>query len=371
MLTQTKRPFNFDEMIGQKGIISEMKKRSIKMEFPEVMIFAGASGVGKTTLAYIVSAILNDPNPLVDEDGVKSPNPNSDSTISIREERFNRDTRLYDASSMGKEDVLQLGRSLANAPMYDKNKIIIIDEAQELSKAGKGVVLELLEKKRKGTYIILCTMNIESFDKAVRSRGHIYNFRPPTSSDIAEYLFRLAGSLEDSKEFTIPDTPETEEFFSKGLFMIAENCEGSVRMAVQNFERCLFGEFYTVEQIEQEFSIMSDDRLADLVVKLLSGDPECLKDILDFGAKDFYYKTLKMLITSYVYFKTGYIEEDWKKSTAHRLKDKDVGSVIPNLLEVGESPYFREDLFLYKIAEILGSLKRPPVTPVGRRAVVS
>ncbi len=359
MLTQTNRPFSFEEMIGQKGIISEMEKRSMTMEFPEVMIFSGASGTGKTTLAYIIAALLNDPNPLVDENGIKSPNPSSPSSIAIREEKFNRDVKLYDASSMSKEDVLNLGRNLSNAPMFDKHKVIIIDEAQELSKAGKGVTLELLEKKRKGTYIILCTMAIETFDKAVQSRGHVYTFRSPSSSDIAEYLFRLTEFL------NLPDVPEIEEFLSKGIFLIAENCEGSIRMAVQNLERCVFGEFWTEEQIEKEFSFLSNEKLSDLVLKILKKDVSCIKSIKDFGTKDFYYKALKTLNDAYLYSVTGFVDQPWKERFAKSIKSYDLEKVVSVLLEVDKGVYFREDLFFYHLT---GLLKPEPSRKVLRES---
>jgi DNA polymerase III gamma/tau subunit len=235
--------------------------------------------------------------------------------------------------------------------MFDKHKVIIIDEAQELSKAGKGVTLELLEKKRKGTYIILCTMAIETFDKAVQSRGHVYTFRSPSSSDIAEYLFRLTEFL------NLPDVPEIEEFLSKGIFLIAENCEGSVRMAVQNLERCVFGEFWKEEQIEKEFSFLSNEKLSDLVLKILRKDVSCVKSIKDFGTKDFYYKALKTLNDAYLYSITGYIDQPWKERFAKSLKSYDLEKVISTLLEVDKGVYFREDLFFYCLS---GLLKKEP-----------
>ena len=347
MMTQTHRPFTFDEMIGQKGIINEMKKRSKTMNFPEVMILSGPSGLGKTSLAYIIAAIINDPDPIINVDGTKSPNIKSESTKQIRNESFNRDTKLYDASSMGKADVLALKQKIASPAMIDKNKIVIIDEAQELTKSGKGVVLELLEKKRKGTYIILCTMAIDSFETAVKSRGSLYNFRPSNSEIVAEYLFNL------SKEFDLPDTPEIEEFFIKGIFMIAENCDGSIRMAIQNFERCMIGEFYTERQIEQEFSIISNEKLSDLVLKLANKDSSCIKDIKQFGSKDFFYKALKTLNSAYLYLSTGYISQSWKKQLAERLRDKNIEFILKKFLEVDAGIYFKEDLFMFNLATIL------------------
>lgn len=356
MMTQTHRPFTFDDMIGQKGIIGEMKKRSKTLDFPEVMIFSGPSGTGKTTLAYIIAAIINDPDPIINPDGSKSPNKESSSTNQIREEKFNRDTKLYDASSMGKSDVLELGQSLSKPAMFDKNKVVIIDEAQELSKAGKGVVLELLEKKRKGTYIILCTMALETFDKAVRSRGHVYNFKSPNSSTIAEHLFNLTVGID------LPETPQVEEFFTKGIFLLAENCEGSIRMAIQNFERCLYGEFYTEKQIEQEFSILSNDKLSDLIVSLANKDPSCIKAIKTFGAKDFFYKALKTLNSSYLYLVTDYIDQSWKKDLAEKLRNKNIEFILQKFLEVDSGVYFKEDLFFFNLATILK--KVPVVNPI-------
>lgn len=347
MLTQDKRPFSFDEMIGQKGILMEMERRSVNMDFPEVMIFSGPSGTGKTTLAYIISALLNDPNPIIHEDGSKSPNPESPSSLAIRGGAFNRDVKLYDASSMGKDDVIELGRNLAYSPMFDKNKIVIIDEAQELSKAGKGVTLELLEKKRKDTYIIMCTMNIDSFEKAVQSRGHIYHFRSPNSETIAEYLFKL------SEDFNLEMTPEIEEFYSKGIFMLAENCDGSVRMAIQNFERCMYGGFFTEEQIEHEFSFMSNEKLSSLVLKILKKDISCIKEIKDFGTKDFYYKALRTLNDAFLFGQTGYVDQPWKENFANTLKSYDLESVISILLGIDRFPYFREDVFFFELAKLM------------------
>lgn len=344
MLTLKYRPFSFNDIVGQKGIISEMKKRSLEKNFPEVMIFEGESGTGKTTLAFIISALLNDKSP-IDNKKWLDPNPESDSCKSILEERFNRDVSFFDASSMGKDDVLKLEYIINTSPMFDENRVIIIDEAQELSKAGKGVTLKLLEKKRKNAFIILCTMDINAFDKAVRSRGQLYTFRSPNSSDIAEYLFKLT-MLEKS------DAPES--FLTEGLFTIAENCEGSVRMAVQSLERCLIGNFFTEEEIKKELGLISNEKLANLIIKILNKDSSVIKEILDFSAKEFYYKANKTLVDSFIYNKTGYISAEWKESFAKKLSAfSNFEEVTKVFLELSKEKYFRDDLFLYELSKIL------------------
>jgi len=348
MLTLTDRPFKFDDMIGQKGIIKEMRKRSITNDFPPVMIFEGPSGTGKTTLACIIAALLSDRDPIVHEDGTKDPNPDSPACKAIRETKFNRDVVFKDGSKMGKDDIAELENTLMLAPRYDGKKVIIIDEAQALSKTAKGATLTLLEKQRKDTYIILCTMDIDSFDKAVRSRGPNYKFKSPSSSEIAEYLLNYTEKLDLSTDDSM------EEFYTKGLFTIAENCDGSIRTAVQNFERCVTGEFFTVAEIEREFNIISNDKLADLICKLCNKDKDAIKAIKEFGAKDFYYKLFKTLTDTYVYQTSGYLDQAWKQRLSDNLIRNcpiPVEEIIDNLKDVDANGYFKEDLFLFGLAK--------------------
>lgn len=350
MFSLKHRPFSFDEMVGQKGILSEMRKRSSTMSFPEVMIMSGPSGVGKTTLAFIIAALLNDPDPIKNEDGSFSPNPESVPSASILNEKFSRDVSFYDASSMGKDDVLKLENIVSSAPMFDKNRVVIIDEAQELSKAGKGVTLKLLEKKRSNAFIILCTMDIDAFDKAVKSRGQLYTFRNPTAEEIANHLFQIV----EKEDVNPPD-----EFFTDGLLTLAENCEGSVRFAVQNLERCLAGEFYTSDSIEKELGFLSNGKLTSMILKLLNKDGSVIKEILDFSAKDFFYKASKTLTDAYIYLKSGYISADWKKGFATSVEKYNLTELIDVLMDVSQEKYFREDSLIYALAKYMD--KTPPV----------
>ena len=498
MFTIDNRPFRFDDICGQKIIVNEMKRRSKTMDFPPVMIFEGESGTGKSTLAFLLASLISDPNPIVHEDGTKDPNPESPACKAVLSTRFNRDISYKDASSMTKDDVIRLQSELSNAPMFDKAKVVIIDECfrgdtlvwtergdkrideikagdlvytrqglkpvkkvfrntvpidhlmrvhtkyctirttighrfmtdsdqnftwkearclnvgdsllnryvgeydavmatslvrpydpdfqdygkilltadctqcvhmydlevedaheyyaggvlvhncQELSKAGKGATLAMLEKRRKDTYIILCTMDANALDKAVKSRGALYDFKSPKVDEIAELLFRYT----DEDHLNLPIDEEHQEFYEKGIMMIAENCGGSVRQAVQNFERCIAGELWKASDIEHEFGILSQDRLMTLLAKLVKKDKDAIKDIREFGTKDFYYKLMKTLGDSYVYQKTGYIDQQWKRQLAENLSRMDIYSAMNTLLGCEKDKYFREDLFLVYLTKV-------------------
>lgn len=569
MLTQSLRPFSLNDVIGQKGIVKEMKKRSKTMDFPEVMLFEGASGTGKSTLAFIISALLSDKNPIVHEDGTRDPNPESPSSKAILDMKFNRDVIYKDASNMSKDDVIDLQRTVANAPMYDGVKVVIVDECfhkdslvttvtgkkkiseikegeevltdsgfhkvikvfknqvppsrlclvrttegvilttvdhlfmtpegwkeasrlesgiplfnlevnngkiisrnlqdmresfygkegcevlldsvcknsnedssprgkdcnrsgweisseygnenyrqkegriiniprvesveiyqpgsndesfrsyftdselsslvvpmydleveevhnyvvndvlvhncQELTKAGKGATLTLLEKKRKNVYLILCTMDIDKLDKAVKSRATCYTFKSPSTNDIAELLMNYT----DENHCNVPFDEEHKQFFEEGLFLLAENCEGSVRMAVQNFERCVQGEFFKTEEIERELGIISNTKLNELLLKLVNKDTSVIKEIKEFGSKDFYYKMMKILGDSYLFASTGYLDAPWKKGLATRLSSLDLYSIINELQKAELNGYYREDLFLTYLSRAFFDPKMP------------
>jgi DNA polymerase III gamma/tau subunit len=311
MIAINERPFSFDAMCGQKGIISEFKKRSLTRDFPSVMIFAGESGTGKTTLANIIAALINDPNP-VNRKTHLDPNPESPESKAILSETYNRNTTFYDASRMAKEDVLKLEETAGSSSLFGGSTVLIIDEAQELSKTSKGVVLKLLEKKRSDTYIILCTMNPDAFDKSIRSRGLLYTFRSPTATDIAMNLF----SILDRKKIEVPDS-----FIEKGLYLIAENCEGSVRMSVQMLERCLAGEFFTADEIAQEFGLISLKKLGDIMLSIIRCEDKSFETVRKQDAREFFFSSYRFITDCLIYLRTETTDAEWKAEQYDRLKD--------------------------------------------------
>jgi DNA polymerase III gamma/tau subunit len=362
MLALNQRPFCWDDICGQKAIIKEMKKRSLTGDFPSVLIFGGDSGTGKTTVALIIAALLNDEHPLRGE-GCLNPNPESPESKAILNETFNMSCSMYDASRMLKEDVLRLEETVSSASMFGGKRILIIDESQELSKTSKGVTLKLLEKKRQDSYIILCTMNPDAFDKSVRSRGLYYQFRSPSAFDIAEYLFKLTDQF--GKD--IPDS-----FIQEGLIAIAENCEGSVRMAVQNLERCLAGELYTAEEIQNAFGFLSGTKLFDMVLKFLEQNVSVFKDIRTMDLKEFFYSSYKFISDCLIYLRTKTVDAAWKAEQYSRLENRQSGvTELFNLyadIDQKMGAYFKPTYCLARLSDFFAAQPKGLSAPVVGRS---
>jgi DNA polymerase III gamma/tau subunit len=345
MLALNYRPFAFDEICGNKAIVTEMKKRSLKKDFPTVMFFAGSSGVGKTTTASIIAALINDDNPL-SGDGCLNPNPESPESKAILNETFNMSCSMYDASKMNKEDVMQLEEIISSESFFGGKRIFIVDEAQALSQHSKGVTLKLLEKKRANAHIILCTMNPDSFDISIKSRGLFYAFKSPSSSDIAEYLFGLIQKL----NIEIPDT-----FIQEGIFTIAENCEGSVRLAVQTLDRCIAGEFYSAEVIQEAFGFMSNARLFEIITLMLKKDVAAFKEIKKMDLKEFFNFSYKFISDCLIYQRTQLVDAPWKSDQYKRLENyKDDISRLFDLyadIDIRMGAYFKSIYCLARLTD--------------------
>ena len=285
MLTLDERPFKFADMVGNAATMSALKKRTETMKFPEVMLMAGDSGTGKTTVARIIAALLTDDNPILNADGTRDPNPETPSSALIRDKGCSSNVLFFDATDLKKEGVLALHEEVSYAPMDGGNKIIIIDEAQALSTHAKGATLTLLEQRNEGVYLILCTMNIDAFDKAVLGRCATFNFRSPVATEIGDYLMNLSEKLEafDGPRSCPPD--KEEEFLKKTTLLMAENAFGSVRLAVQYLGRCIEEELWTVEQVKETLSLLTQEDIQTMLEQLLNKDPRALLSLQETTRK--------------------------------------------------------------------------------------
>lgn len=360
MLTKTLRPLTLSKIFGQDHILKDFKNRSKKIDFPDVMILEGESGTGKSTSAMIIAKLLNCKHPVLNAAGYYEPCNECVSCLDIIEEKYARDVILLDASSMGKEDVLNIEQKVSYAPMFDSNKIVIIEEAQELTKAGKGATLKLLEKVRKNTHFILCTMNIESFDKAVKSRGVTYRFKALPSSVISDALFEYCKNYEEENDIKLPD-----EFMLNGIFILAEEAQGSLRQAVSFLEKAIYSETYTEDDIKSSFGFISDTTLLEFLKELLDKDPNALLQLQTFDVKEIFYKTRKILLETSIFHCTGVVDADWKKAGyVANLKHDTFWELFDMIFSVEDFPYFKENDFKYKLVKYMSKGKNTDQTNV-------
>jgi DNA polymerase-3 subunit gamma/tau len=143
------RPQKFSDVVGQFEAVASLKKMLIKSRVPHVLMFVGASGCGKTTVARIVAKRLGA------------------SEMDISE--------MNSASYRGIDTIRDLMHSSKLAPM-GKCRVWILDEVHKLSNDAQHAALKMLEDTGSTDYYILCTTDPERLIKPLVNRCTIMHF---------------------------------------------------------------------------------------------------------------------------------------------------------------------------------------------------
>ena len=200
-LAITLRPRTFADVFNQSSVVKELEERAVSKDWPTAMLLKGPSGSGKTTVAQIVAMTINC-------SALENGNPCGAcaSCKSIMEERFDRDTLVLDGSTIGvKDDVVSFGNLADMAPMMDKKKVLIIEEADQLSASAKNALHKILEKPRSHVHFILLSMFPNGLPPSIQSRCQTYTFKAFGMKEIAYGLKDVMTTLKLWDDTSIPD----------------------------------------------------------------------------------------------------------------------------------------------------------------------
>lgn len=263
------RPHKLSDMMGTdkvKSYFYNIKKE--KKDFPQGIIFTGVTGMGKTCAAKIVSQMIVCDNPKENGD----PCCECPHCKAIIDEKYNKSVMQIDGGNSSKDEIVNtINDFLATPSMMGKPKVVMVEEAQELSSAAQKSLLKLLEIPRKNTHIILTTMTGNGgkrLPSAILNRCIRFNFAAATNKEMVSYLSTiLKGKPEVMK--AMPDL--TQEEFFKFLESIAMNSAGSYRQGLQLLEQCIDTGVYTSKDIAKEFGITDEAGFYEIMLDMLNG----------------------------------------------------------------------------------------------------
>ena len=356
------RPRDFNEIFGQERVKDDLKRRASTGNWPKAMLLRGPFGTGKTTAAHLIAKTLQCSNPK--ENG--SPCNECPSCSSYNEERFDRDTVMLDGGVLSQKDkVIDFTSTINIRPMYDKNRVFIIEEADQLSSGAINALLKILEGKNPNVHFILLSMVNGGIPPAIQSRCQKFDFK---SVGIRDTMYLLRDLLErDGKWEGLP-----EGFKLEGLSTIASLSKGSLREAVQLLETCIQGEHFTKEEI-QELSNSVDEVATYEIMKgllALSKDESLWNSIYKADPSELYHY-LSMVITDVMTYKiTGYLKDErFGGSTKAMASNPNVDELFSILTEY---PHFSKGYI--RKADIIGAFlhfykKCSPVERLGVRKI--
>jgi DNA polymerase-3 subunit gamma/tau len=254
------RPRNFGDLVGQSHVTQTLENAITKGRVAHAYIFSGIRGVGKTSTARILAKALN----CTTTQG-ETPLP-CDKCDSCREIAAGNSLDVLEidaASNRGIDQIRELREMVRYAPAAGRYKVVILDEAHQLTDEASNALLKTLEEPPDNVVFILATTQAEDLVETLKSRAQFFQFRALSFGEIAAAIEKIA------KE-------EKLKIESGAVAVLARAAEGSLRDALSLLEQAMAygGANITNAQVRELLGVVSEDTLSELVTAIAEQSAE-------------------------------------------------------------------------------------------------
>jgi DNA polymerase-3 subunit gamma/tau len=201
MFYLTYRPRTIGELDNTRVSATLQNLLSAKT-LPHALLFLGQKGMGKTSAARIVAKAVNcERNAFAKDSDSRTPQTiepcNECGTCRSIAGSSAPDVIEQDAASNRRiDEIRELIRESAFAPMSARYRVFIIDEAHMITNDAFNALLKTLEEPPAHALFILATTNEEKIPKTIASRCVRVNFGNAPREDILHMLNRIATAEE-------------------------------------------------------------------------------------------------------------------------------------------------------------------------------
>lgn len=242
-----KKPTSFDDIVGHKNLIEFLRDHLSKGTLPQFIIFEGDEGLGKSSFAKLLALELMGRDPQV----LKRV---------IQENKSTENVLLYNMSiNGGKDTAKEVEANLSLGLSELDRKVIILDEAHDMSEAAQETFLVSTEYLPKGVYLFMCTTDSLNLKATLKSRAFTLHLQHLTQADMVSLLTRY-----------VRDRGLRLQAEASTIQMIAAWADGKPRIALNLIEGFAPGSAVSSATIKEFIDYLSVDDVLP-VLSCLSG----------------------------------------------------------------------------------------------------
>ena len=198
------RPQSFEEITEQKEVTEILLNQISSGKIRNSYLFVGASGVGKTTLARILSKVINKGSAGIIE---------------------------MDAASNNSVDDVRAILSESNYMALDAEyKIYIMDEVHMFSNGAWNSMLKTLEEPPAKTIFMLCTTDPQKIPDTILNRVQRFDLTRISYKGIVDRLRYIVDNEMKDRSITVSDD---------SIEYIAKLANGGMRDAITMLDKCM------------------------------------------------------------------------------------------------------------------------------------
>ena len=256
------RPKTFDEIVSQKYIKDILLKQLETNNLKNCYLFAGASGVGKTSIARAFATLINKGKGLPIE--------------------------IDAASHNSVDDVRDIIEGAKLRSIDSEYKVYVIDEVQSITIQGWQAFLKTLEEPPEKTIFMFCTTNPEKIPLTIQNRVMRFNLNKVSTKEIKERLEYIC------QQENISDNENCCDY-------IAKLANGGMRDAIAYLEKVTdYSKELTIENTLNILGSYSYDDFLELTNAVIDGDQAKVLNIIE--TLDNNGKNLKNFVDEYMKF---------------------------------------------------------------------
>ena len=196
--TEKYRPADFDEVAGNREFLEEIESFILTENIPH-LLFSGASGTGKTTLAQIVASKI----------------------CGGYRENF---IEVNASDERGIEIIRKIvTNAIRHVSLSNTQRVIFLDEADGMTKDAQQILRRPMERSGNCLFVIACN-DLSQISPAIKSRCAVFEFEPISKGDTIARLRQIC-------------TSENLTFNDAILTSVAEKAGGDMRTAINELQK--------------------------------------------------------------------------------------------------------------------------------------